>query len=390
MNIYKRKKFYLITLLLMAISWSCDNAERFTIQGSVKNAKGKMLYLSNIGVQETALIDSVRLDEKGEFTFSLPRNEYFEFYRLKLEGESRQITICIDSTETIGINSQYGRFASEYEVTGSDENIKIKELSLLEESLQRQIEELLKSNSPAIGETQQNIERIMDEFKKNICSEYISPAPYSPSAYFSLFLNVNGVYIFNPLQNRFDSKCFAAVATSLDNKYPHSPRTNHLYRVAKKGMLDTRPARKDTIDLSSTRVVTTGILDINLPNIDGDSISLTSLAGKVVMLDFTLYKDTQMGVRNLKLRELYDKYRKNGFEIYQISHDEDEHFWKTSAENLPWICVRDAAVSEAAHLTLYRIEKLPTFFLINRNNELVLRDVQITNLEKNIEELLAQ
>lgn len=108
------------------------------------------------------------------------------------------------------------------------------------------------------------------------------------------------------------------------------------------------------------------------------------------MLDFTLYKDTQMGVRNLKLRELYDKYRKEGFEIYQISHDEDEHFWKTSAENLPWICVRDEAVTEAAHLALYRIEKLPTFFLINRDNELVLRDVQITDLEKSIEELLAQ
>ncbi len=390
MNLYKTKTVSLIIILLLTTILSCNDTRKFTIHGTIADAEGKMLYLSNIGVQGNRLLDSIRLDKEGNFTFSQPGNEYFDFYRLKLQGAGRQITLVADSTETIEINSQSTDFADAYEVKGSQENIKIKELSLLEKSLQKQIEQLQKSNSPAIGETMQNIEKIIDEFKRNICTEYIIPAPHSPSAYYSLFLNVNGVYIFNPMQNRFDSKCFAAVATSLDNIYPHSPRANQLYNIARKGMADTAPVRKDTIDLSSTKVVTTGILEINLPDIDGDSISITSLAGKVVMLDFTLYQDTRMGVRNLELRELYNKYKEKGFEIYQISHDTDEHYWKTSAENLPWICVRDASVGEAQHLSLYRIEKLPTFFLINRNNELVLRDTQITDLEKSIEQLLAE
>ena len=109
------------------------------------------------------------------------------------------------------------------------------------------------------------------------------------------------------------------------------------------------------------------------------------MKGKVILLDFTVYENTGISSRNIQLREIYEKYNSQGFEIFQVSADRREHFWQQSANNLPWTCVRDA---DGRAIALYNVHTIPTFFLINRNGEVILRDAQIENTEKEIERLL--
>ena len=90
----------------------------------------------------------------------------------------------------------------------------------------------------------------------------------------------------------------------------------------------------------------------------------------------------------MQLRDLYNKYHAQGFEIFQVSLDPDEHFWKTSTSALPWICVRDERGLDSPYLTSYNVQALPTFFLVNRNNALHKRDAQIKDLEAEIRSLL--
>ena len=106
------------------------------------------------------------------------------------------------------------------------------------------------------------------------------------------------------------------------------------------------------------------------------------------MIDFTVYNNAMSAAHNLALRELYNKYASQGLEIYQISLDADEHFWKTSSDNLPWICVRDANGAYSQYVTLYSVTNLPAVFLVNRANELSARGETITNLEESIKKLL--
>ena len=87
---------------------------------------------------------------------------------------------------------------------------------------------------------------------------------------------------------------------------------------------------------------------------------------------------------NLMLRDLYNKYASQGLEIYQVSLDADEHFWKTSADNLPWVCVRDENGIYSTNAALYGVQNLPAFFLINRNNELRARGETVKDLEGTI------
>ena len=90
----------------------------------------------------------------------------------------------------------------------------------------------------------------------------------------------------------------------------------------------------------------------------------------------------------MSLRELYNKYHGQGFEIYQVSLDADKHFWKTQTDALPWISVNDPDGVNSRTLLLYNVQSVPTFFLINKNNELVKRDAQIKDIDAEIKALL--
>ena len=128
--------------------------------------------------------------------------------------------------------------------------------------------------------------------------------------------------------------------------------------------------------------------EITLPNIYDKVLSLSSLKGKVVLLDFTAYQAEFSPSRNLRLRELYNSYSKQGFEIYQVSFDTDENLWKTAAANLPWVCVHDKNNAQSQYLTTYNVQNLPTFFLIDRGGNLTSRDAMIKDLNKEIMKLL--
>ena len=132
----------------------------------------------------------------------------------------------------------------------------------------------------------------------------------------------------------------------------------------------------------------TGVIDIALRDIEGVTRHLTEQKGKVVIVDFTIYQSAVSASHNYMLRDLYDKYAAQGLEIYQVSLDADEHYWKTTAANLPWICVRDANGVYSSYATAYNIQSLPTLFLVTRANELSARSETIKDLEKEVKALL--
>jgi glutathione peroxidase-family protein len=88
------------------------------------------------------------------------------------------------------------------------------------------------------------------------------------------------------------------------------------------------------------------------------------------------------------LRELYNKYQAQGLEIYQVSLDPDEHFWKQQTAALPWISVRDGDGINSQRLMMYNIQAVPDYFLIDRGNNLVKRASAIKDLEAEIKKLL--
>lgn len=380
-----RRNTYLLMALLSAGLMACHNEPAFKVEGTVSGVADKMLYLEHTSLEGIVKVDSVKLDESGTFHFSGARPDSPDFYRLRLDNQV--INFSVDSTETVTVKADNSGFATAYQVEGSENNQKIKELVLLQANLQEQVNKLGQSGLPA-GVAQDSLFSLVNAYKDQVKRNYIFAAPNKAYAYFALFQQLNGYMIFDPLTSKEDVKCFAAVATSLNNLYPHADRSRNLYNMVIKGMKNTRTPQVKDVTLPADKIQEASIIDIELKDLNGKTHRLTDLKGKVVLIDFTAYSSAASGVRNLALRELYNKYASQGLVIYQISLDADEHFWKTAADNLPWICVRDPQGPYSTYLSLYGVTQLPTAFLVNRNNELSLRVEEKTNMEEAIKNLL--
>lgn len=380
----KKVVYYLLALVLVGMS-ACENGPKFKVQGEVADAENKTIYLEASGLEGIVLLDSVKLKANGNFSLAGARPEIPEFYRLRIDG--KVINFVVDSTETVSIKAEAAKFDTDYTIDGAESNQKIKELVLLQAELQQKVDKLSQSKLPA-GIAQTQLATLINEYKNKVKKGYIYEAPNKPYAYFALFQTLGGYMIFDPLANKDDVRCFAAVATSLNNIYPHADRSRNLYNMVIKGLKNTREPRQENVEIDPSIIKESGIIDIKLKDLKGKERSLTELAGKVVLIDFTIYNNTMSATHNLALRELYNKYHEKGLEIYQISLDADEHFWKTSADNLPWICVRDEKASYSNYIQLYNVTQLPTIFLVDRSNSLNARGENIEDLEAAIQKLL--
>lgn len=376
------------TLALMAaMLTSCDN-RKFHIDGTVTEAKDSVLYLENMSLDGPVVVDSVKLDDKGSFSFSEKAPDAPEFYRLRIAGQI--INLSVDSTETIKIKAAYPSMATGYTVEGSAECATIKELALKQIDLQNRV--IAVQNNPNLGYdlTRDSIGKLIEAYKDEIKRNYIYKAPMRASSYFALFQTLGNMLIFNPRESAEDVKAFAAVATSWDTYHPNALRGKNLHNIAIEGMKDVRIMRNKMAaqSIEASKVHVSNIIDISLLDNKGNRRNLTDLKGKVVLLDFHVFGARESTKRIMQMRELYNKYHSRGLEIYQVSLDSDEHFWKTQTAALPWISVRDPQGLQSKNLASYNVTSIPTFFLIDRNNELKKRDAQITDIDAEINALL--
>ena len=391
----KISKIYSAAVIMVAaLAFTSCNNKKFHINGNITEATDSMLYLENLSLSGPVKIDSVKLGEDGAFAFDENAMDSItpEFYRLRIANQS--INLSIDSTETVKVKASYPQMSYKYEVEGSENCSKIKELSIKQMILQNNINAITKSPNMGIDSVDVIVARMLDGYKQDIKVNYIFKEPMKASSYYALFQtiqlgNVNSL-IFNPRNNKDDVRVFAAVATSWDTYYPGAERGKNLHNIAIEGMKDIRIIENQRAQqqIDASKVSVNGCIDLAMEDSKGQVRRLTDLKGKVVLLDFHLFASSESTKRIMMLRELYNKYHAAGLEIYQVSVDPNEHFWKTSTAALPWICVRDEGGIQGQSLQLYNVQNIPTFFLIDRSNTLKARDAQIKDLDEAIKNLL--
>lgn len=375
-------------VVLAALSIASCNNNKFTVEGQISGAKDSVLYFENVGLEGINVLDSVKLGDTGDFSFSQDANQAPEFYRLRIADQI--INVSIDSTETVQIKGQYPGMASNYTVSGSDNCDKIRELALKQMDLQAKAIALQSNTELGIVKANDSIQTLIDAYKDEVKRNYIYKEPYKAYAYFALFQAIGNYLIFNPRTNKEDIKAFAAVATSWDTYYPHAERGQNLHNIAIEGMKNQRivAAQNAEIQVDASKVQEAGVLDIALLDNKGVQRHLTDLKGQVVLLDFHIFAMKESPERIIMLRELYNKYHAQGLEIFQVSLDPDEHFWKQQTAALPWINVRDEDGINSSRLMMYNIQAVPDFFVIDRGNNLIKRAAQIKDLEAEIKALL--
>ena len=377
--------------MMAALFLASCTEKKFHLSGNIDNATDSLLYFENMSLNGPVTVDSVKLGKDGSFSFDEKAPENPEFYRLRIANQI--INIAVDSTENITIKASYPTMSSQYDVKGSSECDKIKELALMQMNLQGQINALINNPNIPYQAEGDSIQRLLNAYKNTVKLQYIYKEPMRAYAYYALFQTIyvgnQTALIFDPRSRKEDVQVFAAVATSWDTYYPGSERGKNLHNIAIEGLKNVRiiqAERNQTID--ANKVNTSGIIEVALPDNKGNIRKLTSLKGKVVLLDFHAFASKGSTARIMMLRELYNKYHAQGLEIYQVSLDPDKHFWKESVSALPWICVHDENGANSAFAAQYNVQTIPTFFLIDRQNVLQKRDTQISDIDATIKSML--
>ena len=277
----------LIVLLILIGMISCKQHNKFHITGSVKDAKGEMLYFEHSGLLKTTILDSVRLRPNGSFKFKSDRPAYPDFYRLRLDNKT--ITFAIDSCEDVTIEATYKDFATGYTVTGSATSSQIQKLRISVMNIQRQANEL----NSGMNETERGIK--IAEIEKNIethkemARKLILQNPRSAAAYFAIYQKVNDTYLFSPYVKTDKPYC-AAVATAYNTFMPEYERSKNIYALVLDAIRTDRKAKEKEAWNEVFATQGTGYINIVLPDKNNVERKLSSIIGKVILIDFSSYE----------------------------------------------------------------------------------------------------
>lgn len=374
MNTHITKTLFIIASIIFL--FSCGNDKKqFTVKGTISNADTLTLYLEKRGHSEITTLDSVKLNKDGEYTFKQDALGYSEFYRLKLNNQS--INFSIDSIETVTINADAKTFASGYTIEGSPNSSQIKEVVLTHSKLiqdiknsQDQLTDKRITNQQFLHQIDTLISTYKDKTKRFIVENNLSTA-----AYYALFQQVDGFLIFD-VNNKKDLQLFQTIGTTWNTFRPNSPRSTHLNDFTLKALANLRAEKDREATLRKLQeqqpVEHKDYFSVTLPNVENKMVSTSSLAGKVLLLDFTSYQSEFSVMHNVRLNKAYEKY-KSKIEIYQVSFDQQKHAWQNAAVNLPWITVRDEQSAQSPLFAKFNLSALPTTFLIDKNGNVAKR-----------------
>jgi len=371
----------IITILLLA---GCGkNENRFTIKGKIAHGSGKSIYLEELLVSSTKPVDSTKIDSKGEFEFKGETN-IPTYYLLKL-SDRKFITLLVDSMEEVTVEADIANFERDYRVIGSFGSVQVKKLNdrLLEtrhklDSL-KSLDNLYKGypDYPELSrqwdEEAKKIRQEQTEFSK----QFVNNNPFSMASVLALYQKFdNDKYVLNDLHT------MRVAASALNSIYPESGHVKALYQNTVQLLKEEKNARLQRFIQEHGE----NSPDIVLPDPDGREIALSSLRGKVVLLHFWSAVDKDSRILNQALAEAYRKYKNKGFEIYQVSVDDNRIEWVDAIDKdgLSWINVGDMKGSTAA-VNLYNIKSVPYNYLLNREGVIIAKNLKGPALDRELD-----
>jgi len=185
-----------------------------------------------------------------------------------------------------------------------------------------------------------------------------------------------------------DIQILKITGAALDTIYPESPHVKAL--VSNAASLVQQVYNSGLRDLM--QYADSEFPEIALPDPEGDTIKLSSLKGKVVLLSFWASWNRNSSDFNTYLLELYRQFHPQGFEIYQVSLDYYINSWVQAIEyeELPWINVSDLSYPESITAGNYNIQSLPANYLLNKTGVIVGKNLSISELNSRVPDLISE
>jgi peroxiredoxin len=146
---------------------------------------------------------------------------------------------------------------------------------------------------------------------------------------------------------------------------------------------------KQKVSLERKLAVGNPAPEISLPGPDGGEITLSSLRGKVVLIDFWASWCGPCRRENPEVVRIYNRFRDKGFEVFGVSLDRDRDAWLNAIakDGLVWTQVSDLKYWQSQAALLYGVKSIPHTVLIDQEGKIIMRRLRGKALERKLEEI---
>jgi len=376
---------FILVAAIIVLS-SCQKSNQFTIKGKITHAAGETIYFEELLVSSREPLAEMKIDKNGEFEFTWETGTP-TFYLLRM-SDKNIITLLVDSVENVTVEADIANFSREYNVEGSLGSKLVKdlivELNTTEHGLDslKALNEVYKGNpdySKLKPQWDEEYGKIVQK-QRDYSIAFVTKNAFSMASVYALYQQFqDGSYVISDLQS------MRTAASALNSIYPNSKHVQALYQNTLRVLENERAAKMQQFIQENGE----NSPDILLPNQDGKEIALSSLRGKVVLLQFWAAEDRGSRIGNPVLVELYKKYKRKGFEIYQVSIDENRIEWVDAIDKdkLTWTNVGDMNGSTLATNT-YNVQQIPFNYLLDKEGVIVARNLQGPALDKALAQIL--
>jgi peroxiredoxin len=346
----------------------------FSISGSIKNSPEHLLILWELTPSKLVFIDSCRTDKAGKFKLTGNTKEQI-FCQLQM-GPQSSVYLALDNKSKLSINlSLVGSFV-DYTIEGNElEDSKIlKTLINMNQSFSKEVSALERT---AQGLTQneegaKKAEELRYQYAKLMQErdDFVKNTALNQTKGFIPYFAISYGAIQSPDYKLMQHAVNCAKAADPNSKYTQEIENKFTKEAS---LMDGAVAP-----------------DIQLKSPEGNIIKLSSLKGKVVLIDFWASWCGPCRRENPNVRRVYQRFKDKGFEIYGVSLDNDASRWKgaIAADQLEWLHVSDLMGWQSSAAQLYQVHSIPQTILLDREGRIIAKGLRGEQLEEKLAELL--
>ena len=360
-------------VLLLTVDFESSDA---TIDGRFVGLKAKMVYLEETTITGGNIIDSVAIDADGYYQLivkDLPETPslYHVIYN------NGRIPLLISRGENIDLKAM-GNVLVSYTVNGSRESELLRKFNRNfldgQIALDKIIKEYSAADSAALVDLDQQYSAKYNDIKRKQIS-FIVENKSCLAAVYALYQRLPGDQHLASAES--DLIYYREVLDAVSVKYPDSP-----FLLSLSNDIASMTARLSLMQSIEVR----SYPELKGCDMYGNEIPLSSLDGNVILVDFWSAELGNSNSLNADLREIYDVYKPHGFRVYQVSADTSKATWITAvqAQRLPWISVCDFCGDASPMLRAYNVRRLPSNYLIDRNGNIIAKNLYGKGLEKKL------